>query len=79
MCVQPLRHFATPWTVACWAPLPMDLLRQEYWSGLPKFLSPGDLSNPGIEPRKSVKWLIMLFFPIWVCVYTYICACTCFV
>ena len=24
--------------------------RQEYWSGLP-FPSPGDLSNPGIEPR----------------------------
>ena len=23
--------------------------RQEYWSGSP-FLSPGDLSNPGIEP-----------------------------
>ena len=23
--------------------------RQEYWSGLP-FPSPGDLSNPGIEP-----------------------------
>ena len=24
--------------------------RQEYWSGLP-FLSPGDLSNPGMELR----------------------------
>ena len=24
--------------------------RQEYWSGLP-FPSPGDLPNPGIEPR----------------------------
>ena len=27
--------------------------RQEYWSGLP-FLSPGDLPNPGIEPRSPI-------------------------
>ena len=40
----------TPWTVACQAPLSMGFSRQEYWSGLP-FLSLGDLSNPGIEPR----------------------------
>ena len=40
----------TPWTVACQAPLPMGFSRQEYWSGLP-FPSPGDLPNPGIEPR----------------------------
>ena len=26
------------------------ILRQKYWSGLP-FPSPGDLPNPGIEPR----------------------------
>ena len=39
----------TPWTVACQAPLPMGFSRQEYWSGLP-FPSPGDLSDPGIEP-----------------------------
>ncbi|KAM7234760.1 hypothetical protein CapIbe_013580, partial [Capra ibex] len=26
------------------------LSRQEYWSGLP-FPSPGDLPNPGIEPK----------------------------
>ena len=42
--------FATPWTVACQAPLSMGFSRQEYWSGLP-FPSPGDLPNPGIEPR----------------------------
>ena len=41
--------FATPWTVACQAPLSMAFLRQEYWSGLP-FPSPGDLPSPGIEP-----------------------------
>ena len=40
---------ATPWTVACQAPLSMGFSRQEYWSGLP-FTSPGDLPDPGIEP-----------------------------
>ena len=34
----------------CQAPLSMEFSRQEYWSGLP-FPSPGDLPNPGIEPR----------------------------
>ena len=38
--------FAIPWTVACWASLSMEFSR----SGLP-FRSPGDLPNPGIEPR----------------------------
>ena len=28
----------------------MGFSRQEYWSGLP-FPSPGDLPDPGIEPR----------------------------
>ena len=41
---------ATPWLVACQAPLSMGFSRQEYWSGLP-FPSPGDLPDPGIEPR----------------------------
>ena len=27
--------FATPWTVACQAPLSMEFSRQEYWSGEP--------------------------------------------
>ena len=40
--------FATPWTVACQAPLFMEFSRQEYWSGL-LFLSRGHLPNPGIE------------------------------
>ena len=30
------------------APLSMEFSRQEYWSGLP---SPGDLTNPEMEPR----------------------------
>ena len=43
-----VRFFVTPWTAVCQAPLSMEFLRQEYWSGLP-FPSPGDLPNPGIE------------------------------
>ena len=45
-----VRLFVTPWTVAYQAPLSIRFSRQEYWSGLP-FPSPGDLSDPGIEPR----------------------------
>ena len=45
-----VRLFVTPWTVAYQAPPSMGFSRQEYWSGLP-FPSPGDLPDPGIEPR----------------------------
>ena len=45
-----VRLFATPWTVAYQASPSMGFSRQEYWSGLP-FPSPGDLPDPGIEPR----------------------------
>ena len=38
------------WTVAHQAPPSMGLSRQEYWSGLPR-PPPGDLPNPGIEPK----------------------------
>ena len=46
-CVQ---LFATPWTVAYQASPSIGFSRQEYWSALP-FPSPGDLPDPGIEPR----------------------------
>ena len=39
-----------PWTIAPQASLSMGFSKQEYWSGLP-FPSPGDLPDPGIEPR----------------------------
>ena len=45
-----VRLFATPWTAAHQAPPSMGFSRQEYWSGLP-FPSPGDLPDPGIDPR----------------------------
>ena len=43
---------ATPRTAACHASLAMGFPRisLEHWNGLP-FSSPGDLPNPGIEPR----------------------------
>ena len=44
-----VRLFTTPWSVACRAPLSMELSRQEYCGGLP-FPTPGDLPNPGTEP-----------------------------
>ena len=55
MCVHAhsLSHvqlFATPLTVAFQTPPFMGFPRQEYWSGLP-FPFPGDLPNPGIEPK----------------------------
>ena len=40
-------------TAACRAPLPMELSKQEYWSGVP-FPSPGVLSDPGSEPRSPL-------------------------
>ena len=33
----------------------MGFSRQEYWSGLP-FPSPGDLPDPGIEPRSPLLY-----------------------
>ena len=40
----------TPWTEAHQAPLSMECSRPEYWSEWP-FPPPGDLLNPGTEPR----------------------------
>ena len=60
-----VQHFVTVWTVARQAPLSMGFSRQEYWSGLP-FPSPGDLSNPGFEPRSPAlqadldKWFPLI-------------------
>ena len=42
--------FATLQTIAHQALLSMEFSRQESWSRLP-FPSPGDLPDPGIEPR----------------------------
>ena len=48
-----VRLSVTPWTIVYQAPQSMEFSRQEYWSGLP-FPSPGDLPNPGTEPRSPI-------------------------
>ena len=53
--------FATPWTIACQAPLPMEFSRQEYRSGVPR-PPPEDLPNPEIEPM-SLASLALVGFP----------------
>ena len=53
-CVQ---LFAALCTVALQAPLPMGFPRQEYWSRL-LFLTPGDLSDPVIEPASPVSLVL---------------------
>ena len=52
MCAKALQSRLTlydPMDAACQAPLPMQLSRQEYWSGFPG-PPPGHLPNPGIKP-----------------------------
>ena len=44
------------------APQSMGFPRQEYWSGLP-FPSPGDLRDPGIEPKSPAS--AGKFFTTW--------------
>ena len=44
------RLFMTPRTMQ-----PMEFSKPEYWSGLP-CPYPGDLPNPGIEPRSLALW-----------------------
>ena len=44
----------TLWTIARQAPLSLEFSRQEYWSGL-SFPSPGDLSDPRIEPLSPAR------------------------
>ena len=43
--VSHVQLFVTPWTIKS-----IEFSSPEYWSGYP-FPSPGDLPNPGIEPR----------------------------
>ena len=44
----------TLWTIVLQAPLSMGFSRQKYWSKLP-FPTPGDLLDPGIEPRSAAS------------------------
>ena len=43
----------SPMECSLLVPLPTEFSRKEYWSGMP-FPTPGDLPNPGVEPRSPV-------------------------
>ena len=65
------RDAMTLWTVACQAPLPMGLFRQEYWRGLPavwwwRALIPSSLSGPLHEADWGSSQLGGRFPPEWV-------------
>ena len=68
VCARVLNRFshvqllATLWTVAPQPSLSIGFSRQEYWSGL-QCPSPGDLPDPGIEPR-SLRLLADSFLTI---------------
>ena len=80
-CAQPLslvRLFATPWTVACQAPLFMGFSGQEYWRGV-SIPTPRDLPNPGIKFMSlaspalaggffttSATWSAIFFSALWI-------------
>ena len=53
MSLSSVQIIVTPWMVTHQVPLSMGFSRQEYWSRL-SFPSPGDLSDPGIEPRPPI-------------------------
>ena len=48
-CFSHVWLFATPWTIACQAPLSMGFSQGEYWRELPR-LPPGDLPHPRNKP-----------------------------
>ena len=68
--------FAALWTVACQGPLTVEFSRQEYLSGL-LYPPPGDLLNPGIEPRSPTLQVDSLLAELpgkpilYVCMYVY--------
>ena len=55
---------ATPWTVACQAPLSMGSPKKEHWSRLP-FPPPGDLPNQGIKPMSPVASALAVSHFFW--------------
>ena len=54
----------TLWTVAHQGPLSLGFSGQEHWSGLP-FPPPGDLPDPGIEPRSPALQTDSLLMSHW--------------
>ena len=67
VCVlSPVWLFATPWTIACRAPLSVEFFRQDYWSGLP-FPTPQDLPGPGIKTVSLVSPAWQMDFSLLLC------------
>ena len=58
------RLCSTLWTLACQAPLSMELSRQEYWSGfshsLLQQIVPTQGSNPGLLPYRHILYHLSL-------------------
>ena len=54
-CFSLVQLFATPWTVACQAPLSMGFSRQEYWSGCHALL----------HAFPTQGWNLGLLSPVW--------------
>ena len=79
--------FATPWTVACQAPISMEFSRQEYWSGLPcppfsrGSSQPRDRTCISTSPALEAGFLTIsatwegIYTHIHTCVCIYTCAC----
>ena len=62
MSAQSLSHvrlFVTPWTVASQAPLPVEILIQKYWGGMP-FPTPRESSQPrdGTVVSCMGRWIL---------------------
>ena len=57
-CFSHVWLFVTPWTVACQAPLSVELSRQGYWSGL-SFPSPRDGNSPCKRWAALSFWLFL--------------------
>ena len=57
-CRSVMSESVTPWTIQS-----MEFSKPEYWSGEP-FPSPGDLPNPGIEPRSPTLQVDFYLHPL---------------
>ena len=55
-----IQLFATPWIIAHQAPLSMELSWHDNWSRVP-FPSPGNVPDPGIEPRDLPHYRLILY------------------
>ena len=63
--ISHVRLFATPWTMACQAPLSMGFSRQQYWSGLP---FPSPVIKYEVSEVKSLS-SVRLFATPWTAAY----------